>query len=95
MMVGIRGDAAGRIWLTAITSDARGIADSISPARPGDPAVYDGILEVRDSATGAVIATRRFDTETLLLPIDPDLVASIGQQADGWARVDIWRLEVK
>ncbi|MGE5927751.1 MAG: hypothetical protein ACM357_10380 [Gemmatimonadota bacterium] len=93
MMVGIAPDASGRLWLSGFTTDPEA-PDTARASRPGDPLRLDGILEVRDSLTGAVIATRRFDDDVLLLPLGDGLFARLGQSDDGWALVEIWRAEL-
>jgi hypothetical protein len=92
MMVGIAPDSSGHLWLSAFTNDPAA-PDTLRPD-PGDPDRLDGILEVRDSLTGSVIATRRFDDAVLLLPLGDGLIAHIGANDDGWARVEIWRVEL-
>lgn len=94
MMVGIAPDASGRLWLSGFTTDPDA-PDTARAASPGDPDRLDGILEVRDSLTGAVVATRRFDDSVLLLPLGDGLIAHIGQNDDGWAVVEVWRVELK
>ena len=94
MMVGIAPDAFGHLWLSGFTTDPAA-PDTARATRPGDPERLDGILEVRDSLSGAVIATRRFDDAVLLLPLGDGLIAHIGQHDDGWARIEIWRAELK
>ena len=93
MMVGIAPDSSGHLWLSAFTNDPAA-PDTLRP-RPGDTDRLDGILEVRDSLTGSVLATRRFDDAVLLLPLGDGRFAHIGANDDGWARVEIWRAELK
>jgi hypothetical protein len=91
MVTGIAGDGSGHVWLAVTTTDptAPGSAKALFQ---GDPDVMDGILEVRDSLTGAVIATRRFDEAAMLVPLGGWLVANVGRSEDGWGRVEIWRV---
>lgn len=93
MMTGVATDDDGHLWLAAMTPDPN--APDTVRGSPGDGARLDGVLEVRDTLDGRRIATRRFDDGALLLPLGRNLVASVGTDADGWARVEIWRVELK
>ena len=94
MLTGIASDAEGRVWIAGFTTDPDA-ADTAAARTPGDPDRLDGILEVRDSLTGAVIATRRFDDQVLLLPLGDGRVAYLGSNPDGWARIEIWNVKVE
>lgn len=105
MIHGLGLDARGHLWVMGSTADPewqRGLGDP----RPGeggsttrrvvDLARYrDGVLEVRDTATGALIASRRFPDSPLLLPVAPGLVALATTDDDGWFSIVIHRVSIE
>jgi hypothetical protein len=104
MIQGLQQDAAGHLWIIASTADPHW-ERGLGPAKPGeggrayrpvtDIAAYlDGVIEVRDTVTGALLATRRFPLSGLL-PVGPTLIAQIRTNEDGAYLVDLLRMSLR
>ena len=101
-IVGTWIDSAGRIWISALAADAEW-HEGLGPQRRGEGGLryyptddwgrtYDGVIEVRDTIDGGLLADGRFD-QPVLLPVvgAPGLVASLVDDGDGWWRIAILR----
>ena len=56
---------------------------------------FDGVIEVRDTVNGTLLASGRFDQPALLPVVGaPGLVASLADDADGWWRIAILRTKL-
>lgn len=105
-IVGTWIDSAGRIWITAIASDAEW-HEGLGPQRRGEGGrmyyptddwglTYDGVIEVRDTTDGALLAAGRFDQPVLMLVVGaPGLVGRFIDDADGWWRLEILRANLQ
>lgn len=103
MVHGLSLDREGHLWIVGSTADPeweKGLGDP----RPGEGGSYrrvvdlaryrDGVIEVRDTATGALIASRRFPDTPVLLPVGPGLIAQATTDDDGWFSIAIRRVSV-
>ena len=97
-------DSAGRLWIAGSTADPDW-ESSLGPARPGEGGTTyrpvadvnryrDGILDIRDTTTGALIAQHRFTDSPILLLVEPGLLAQVRTDDDGWHVIDILRVSV-
>ena len=104
MINGIGLDSAGRLWIVASTADAEW-EQALGPPRPGEGGSLvrpvadidryrDGILEVRDTVTGALIASHRFTGSPIVLLVETGLLAQVRSDDDGWKAVDILRVSL-
>lgn len=92
-------DRAGRLWIIGNTPD-HDWAEGLGTERTGEGGqhyfpierreqVLDGIIEVRDTATGALLAFRRLDDAPYLLPAGDQLVGRLYEDDAGWVMVDL------
>lgn len=103
MIHGLSLDADGRLWVMGSTADSAW-QDGLGDPRPGEGGSYrpvidlaryrDGVLEVRDTATGALLASRRFPDSPVLLPVGPGLIAQATTDNDGWFSIAIRRVSI-
>lgn len=104
MIQGLQQDAAGHLWIIGSTADAHW-ERGLGTARPGEggrayrpvdnvAAYLDGIVEVRDTSTGALVALRRFPSAGLLT-VSPTLIAQVRTNEDGAYLVDIFRISLR
>ena len=101
---GIALDSAGRLWIVGSTADPdwkAGLGPELAgeggtTSRPvADLVRYrDGVLDIRDTTTGALIAHRRFADSPVLLLIEPGLLAAVRTTDDGWREIDILRVSM-
>jgi hypothetical protein len=103
MIHGLSLDLEGRLWVMGSTADSAW-EEGLGDPRPGEGGSYrpvidlaryrDGVLEVRDTATGALIASRRFPDSPVLLPVGPGLIAQAITDDDGWFSIAIRRVAI-
>lgn len=103
MVHGLSLDADGRLWIMGSTADSAW-EEGLGDPRPGERGSYrpvidlaryrDGVLEVRDTATGALLASRRFPDSPVLLPAGPGLIAQATTDEDGWFSIAIRRVSI-
>jgi hypothetical protein len=103
MVHGLSLDADGRLWIMGSTADSAW-QDGLGDSRPGEGGSYrpvidlaryrDGVLEVRDTATGVLLASRRFPDSPVLLPAGPGLIAQATTDEDGWFSIAIRRVSI-
>jgi hypothetical protein len=104
-MTGAWIDAHGQLWTLGQTADPEW-AKGLGPATPspegggsyypvkerGD--VVNAFIEVRDTATGSLIARRRFDDAYYLMHIDRNVIGRVRDTEDGWVLVDLLEVEL-
>ena len=99
---GVALDSAGRLWIVGSTADPEW-ETALGPPRPGEGGTAyrpvadmvryrDGILDIRDTTSGALIAHHRFPDSPVLLLIEPGLLAAVRTTDDGWHEIDILRV---
>jgi hypothetical protein len=95
-------DEAGRLWVLGIASDPDW-AEGLGAQRTGEGGrqyfpieredqALDGIIEVRDTATGALLASHRLDDAPYLLPAGPQLIGRLYEDDAGWVMVELLKL---
>lgn len=95
-------DEAGRLWIVANSPD-HDWTEGLGAERTGEGGLryfpierpeqaLDGIIEVRDTATGSLLAFRRLDQGAYLLPVGDQVVGRLYENAAGWVMVDLLRL---
>lgn len=96
-------DDAGRLWVTGMVSDPKWQRGLGPPVRLEGHEVYpitdhrladDGIVDVIDTATGASIASRRFDEIILQAPA-PGLITLAWETEDGWWKAALMRVGLR
>lgn len=102
---GLSVDSLGRLWILASVADPHWEAGLGTPVRGegghsfqsvADVVRYrDGIIEVRDTTSGALIARRRLPDSPILVPIAPGLIGRPRHDADGWTFIDVWQMQVQ
>ena len=95
-------DSAGRLWVLGRTADPAW-ASGLGPVRAGvggatapilDPdKVYDTVIELRDAATGSLIAQARFDVSYPFM-VKPGVVMRVLDTPEGWKRAELMRVVV-
>jgi hypothetical protein len=97
---GIWASEEGHLWILASIADPEW-ADGLGESKVGEggistfeiddrDAVFDSVIEVVDSETGMVLATRRFDEEYRLVPFS-GAVARLIESSDG-LRLELFRV---
>lgn len=95
-------DAAGRLWVLGSAAD-HNWTEGLGAERTGEGGrryfpierrqeALDGIIEVRDTATGALLALRRLDDASYLLPAGDQFVGRLYENDDGWELVEMLKL---
>jgi hypothetical protein len=96
-------DAAGRLWILGSAAD-HDWTEGLGAERTGEGGrryfpierrqqALDAIIEVRDTATGALLALRRLDDASYLLPAGGQFVGRLYENDDGWEMVELLKLE--
>ena len=93
-------DSAGRLWLLGKTADphwASGLLPRTVSDGAGGPAigdadkVYDTVIDVLNPATGALLASTRFDV-SYPFAVEPGVVMRVRTTANGWNRAELMRV---
>lgn len=98
-VTGIWVDAAGRLWVVGFSADPEWV-EGLGPERTGEGGIryhpitdrrlaYDGILDVYDPASGALLASHREDHAWVDV-VEPGVLLQAEQTAEGWTRARLW-----
>ncbi|MEO5799294.1 MAG: hypothetical protein ABIZ70_13460 [Gemmatimonadales bacterium] len=92
-------DAAGRLWVLGKAADpkwsaglsATGSDSTASPSISDADKVYDTVLDVLDPASGALLATTRFDV-SYPFAVEPGVVMRVRRTGNGWNQAELMRV---
>lgn len=96
-------DGAGRLWIIGNAPDPDW-QEGLGPERPGEGGLryfpiehrnraLDGIIEVRDTASGARLAFRRLDDAPFLIRAGDQMIGHLYENDAGWVLVDLLRVK--
>jgi hypothetical protein len=104
LVSGLSFDSAGRLWILASIADPQWESGLGAP-KPAERGSYrpvadvvkyrDGIIEVRDTVRGALIASTRLPDSPILLAIAPGVVGRLRRDEDGWTFIDVWQMRLQ